>query len=133
MTVLKGKVLQGYKHFRGRLERTNFREAFRKSTGEDLFKGTLNILVDRCIPIKEHFRIRGKEIGEPEQDLLFEVCRINDIWAYRIRPYNLCTGAGGHGDNILEIGCSQQIPHDPSGNEEVEVVFLRDDIGQVKA
>jgi hypothetical protein len=37
-------------------------------------------------------RIRGVDIGYPQQDLLFEVCRINGIWAYRIRPYNLNRG-----------------------------------------
>ena len=132
MIVLKGKVFQGCKHFQGRLERENFREAFRNSTGEQLFKGTLNVRVNRCIPVKEHFKIRGRDIGEPDQDLLVEVCRINNIWAYRIRPYNLCTGAGGHGDNVLEIGCAQEIPHDPNGNEEVEIVLLRDDIASLE-
>jgi hypothetical protein len=125
MLVLKGAVFQGVKHFKRRLERADFRDAFRNATGESLFKGTLNVRVGRCIPAKEHFRIQGKDFGEPEQDLLLEVCRINGLWAYRIRPYNLTTGAGGHGDSVLEIGCSQEIPHDPSGREGVEVLLFR--------
>jgi len=125
MIVLKGRVFQGVKHFRSRLERADFRNAFRRATGENLFKGTLNVLVGRVIPAKEHFRILGKDFGEPEQDLLVEVCRVNGLWAYRIRPYNLSSGTGGHGDHVLEIGCSQEIPHDPNGNEEVEIVLFR--------
>lgn len=104
MIVLKGRVCVGVGHFRRRM--TEFPEAFQKATGEVLFKGTLNVDVSRKIPIKEHFRIRGTEIREPEQDLLFEVCRINGLWAYRIRPYHLQNGSGGHGDNIFEIACS---------------------------
>lgn len=89
---------------------TAFAEVFRRATGEKLVKGTLNVDVGRRIPAKEHFKIRGAEIGEPEQDLLFEVCRVNGLWGYRIRPYNLNTGGGGHGDNILEIASSHSIP-----------------------
>jgi hypothetical protein len=103
----------------------NFREAYRKATGEDIWKGTLNVAVNRCIPVKEHFRIRGKDISEPEQDLLLEICRVNGIWAFRIRPYNLCTGAGGHGDNIFEIGCSKDIP---VISTEVQIELFRDDV-----
>jgi len=125
MVIVRGKVKQGCGHFRQRM--TNFPVAFRKATGEDLFKGTLNVELENhmCIPIAEQFRIRGTEIDEPGQDLLFEVCRINGLWAYRIRPYDLCTGAGGHGDNILEIACSQQIPNVSAGSE-VQIELFRD-------
>jgi len=71
----------------------------------------------------DHFRIRGTEINEPEQDLLFEVCRIGQIWAYRIRPFHLATGEGGHGDHIVEIACAQKIPNASSG-ERVEIAFF---------
>jgi hypothetical protein len=98
---------------------TKFPEAFRRATGEDLVKGTLNVDVGRNIPVNEHFRMRGTEIDEPEQDLLFEVCRANGLWAYRIRPYNLRTGEGGHGDSILEIACGQIIRTD--GVVEIEL------------
>src|SRR5579864_5769713 len=121
MIVLKGRVVSGFGHFRARM--TNFPEVFRRATGEVLFKGTLNVEVDRQIEIKEHFRIRGTEINEPEQDLLFEVCRINQIWAYRIRPLNLATFDGGHGDHILELACSQKIP-DVSPETEVEIALF---------
>jgi len=98
-------------------------EVFEKATREHLFEGTLNVNVGKPIPVKEHFRIRGAEINEPEQDLLFEVCRINQIWAYRIRPFNLVTGGGGHGDHILEIASSREIPNVPPGTE-VEIAFF---------
>lgn len=113
MITLEGHVEDGCRHFQQRLKLEKFRAAFFKATGENLVKGTLNVKVDRCISIKEHFRIRGKDIDEPQQDLLFEICRINGIWAYRIRPLDLCTGAGGHGDDTLEIACSKEIPNAP--------------------
>ena len=129
MVILRGRVMQGIQDFsRKRLARENFRAAYRKATGEDLWKGTLNVEVNRCIPVREHFRIRGKDISEPEQDLLFEICRVNGIWAFRIRPYNLCTGAGGHGDNTFEIGCSTEIPNITT---EVQIELFRDDIEPV--
>jgi hypothetical protein len=112
---------------------TNFPFAFRKATGEDHFKGTLNVELEnnRCIPIKEQFRIRGTDIDEPGQDLLFEVCRVSGMWAYRIRPYDLCTGSGGHGDNILEIACSQQIPNVSTGSQ-VQIELFRDEVEPIE-
>ena len=107
MTVLEAHVVSGYGHFRRRM--TTYHAAFEKATGEKLVPGTLNIKVEEEIRINEHFRIRGTEICEPQQDLLFEICRINGIWAYRIRPCSITNGRGGHGDNILEIACSQEI------------------------
>jgi CTP-dependent riboflavin kinase len=126
MIILKGLVCpegQGLRHFSKRM--TEYPEAFEKATGEHLFPGTVNVNVGEPIRVREHFRIRGTEINEPEQDLLFEVCRINRIWAYRIRPFQLATGEGGHGDHILEITCSQRIPNVGPGSE-VEIAFLRD-------
>ncbi len=125
MITLKGHVVKGVRHFEKRM--TNFPEVFRRATGEQLFPGTLNVRVGRKIKIKEHFRIPGKEINEREQDLLFEICRINGIWAYRIRPYRPVDGSGGHGDDTLEIACSQEIPNVPPGTM-VEVTLFRDDI-----
>ena len=124
MIVLKGQVEQGCKHFQRRI--TDYPEAFRKATGQTIVLGTLNVKVNRPIPIKEHFRIRGEEIHEPE-DFLVEVCRINGIWAYRIRPYDHMTGGGGHGNDTLEIACSEVIPNVPTGAV-VEIALLRDDI-----
>ncbi len=125
MIVLKGKVVSGFGHFKPRMD--SFPEVFRGATGETLFPGTLNVDVNRPIKIKQHFKISGAEIKEPEQDLLFEICRINGIWAYRIRPYNLENGTGGHGDHILEIACAQRIPDAVCGSE-VEITLFRESL-----
>lgn len=123
MIILKGSVCpEGQKHFSKRM--TEYPEVFEKATGEHLFRGTLNVDVGTTIPIREHFRIRGAEINEPGQDLLFEVCRINGIWAYRIRPLD-AMGEGGHGDRILEITCSREIPNVPPGTEVQIALFPR--------
>jgi CTP-dependent riboflavin kinase len=95
---------------------TNYADVFEKATGEKLYPGTINVRVDKGISVMEHFRIRGVDIGEPEQDLLFEICRINRIWAYRIRPYNLRTGEGGHRDDVLEIACTAKLTGVDSGS-----------------
>ena len=63
-------------------------------------------------------RMRARVIGtKGKTRKLFEVCRINGSWAYRIRPFNLLTGAGGHGDEILEIACAQELPGIAEGAE----------------
>jgi CTP-dependent riboflavin kinase len=103
---------------------TDYPEVFAAATGQHLFPGTLNIRVGAPIPPVEHFRIRGTEIGEPEQDLLFEVCRVNDIWAYRIRPWHLLTHSGGHGDDILEIAASVELRLSLAG-QEIKVGLFR--------
>ncbi len=124
MIILRGSICpdaQGMKHFSRRM--TQYAAAFEKATGEKLYPGTLNVDIGRRFPIREHFRIRGAEINEPEQDLLFEVCRINRIWAYRIRPFHLATGEGGHGDHIVEIACAQKIPNASPGAQ-VEIAFF---------
>lgn len=107
MLEVKGQLFDGLRHFTRRM--TEFPEIFQAATGERLFPGTLNVRVGQRIPPVEHFRIKGSEIGEPEQDLLFEVCRINGVWAYRIRPWNLLDHSGGHGDDVLEIAASVEL------------------------
>jgi CTP-dependent riboflavin kinase len=107
MLILRGTIFDGVGHFRPRIE--NYPDVFEAATGEKLFPGTLNLRVGRAVPPVEHFRVLGAHIGESMQDLLFEVCRINGIWAYRIRPLDLRTGAGGHGDDVLEIACSREL------------------------
>jgi len=107
MLILRGTVFKGLGHFRPRI--ANYAHVFKDATGEKLFPGTLNLRVDRIVPPVEHFRVLGAHIGEPTQDLLFEVCRINGIWAYRIRPFDLQTGLGGHGDDVLEIACASEL------------------------
>jgi hypothetical protein len=102
----------------------NYPEVFRKATGEALIAGTVNIDVGTPVPPREHFRIVAKDINEPiPQDLLFEVCRVNGIWAYRIRPLDLRNGSGGHGDHIIELSSSQKIPNEPG--TEVDIAFFR--------
>jgi len=123
--LLTGCVVNGVGDFEKRMKK--YPEVFERATGEKLYPGTLNIRVSKRIPIKEDFRILGTDIGEPEQDLLFEKCLINGIPAYRIRPYNLNTGSGGHGDDTLEITCSQKIPSVQTGSL-AEITLFRDDI-----
>jgi CTP-dependent riboflavin kinase len=120
--IVRGKVVSGCGHFKERMTRQ--REVFERATGEELHPGTINVNVGQEIPIREVFRINGNDIGEPEQDLLFERCRINGYSAFRIRPYHLPTGGGGHGDHVLEIACAEVVPNTDLGNV-VEVELFR--------
>lgn len=108
---------------------TNYAAVFERAVGEKLYPGTINVKVATAVPIREEFRISGMDIGEPEQDLLFEKCLINGIQAYRIRPYNLKSGGGGHGDDVLEIACSIEVPCVAPGSS-VEVTLFRTDFEQ---
>ena len=101
---------------------TEFATLFNEATGEVLFAGTLNVRIDIELEVREHFRIADPI--DASQDLLFEICRVNRLWAYRIRPFNKLTGDGGHGDNIIEISCSQEIPNADLGSR-VEIEFFR--------
>jgi CTP-dependent riboflavin kinase len=123
-SCVSGIVQRGIGDFRKRME--SYPEVFERAAGERLFPGTINVNVDRKITIKEDFRVIGKDINEPDQDLLFEKCLINDIPAYRIRPYHLATGEGGHGDDVLEIVAAREIPNIAEGGV-VEITFLRDE------
>jgi CTP-dependent riboflavin kinase len=127
MLKLKGNVSErGVGDMAKRMKK--YPDVFKKTTGEDFFPGTLNVKVDRHVTVKEDFRIRGTDIGEPEQDLIFEKCQINGLPAYRIRPWHLKTGKGGHGDNVLEIACSVHL-RDTLGlstNSPVEITFFRE-------
>lgn len=101
MIEVQGTVEGGIGAWRPRMER--FPEVFRQLTGELLFPGTLNVRIEQPLAIRAEFRIAGAEIGEPEQDMLFERCRVNGIEAFRLRPFQPATGLGGHGDHILEL------------------------------
>ena len=125
MLVLSGSIFSGVGHFRPRIK--TYPDVFERATGEKLFPGTLNVRVDRVVPPVEHFRVIGAQIGEPTQDLLFEICRINGIWAYRIRPFSLQDGGGGHGDNVLEIASARELRPLPGGQQRVEVARFRSD------
>ena len=126
MVSLKGRVIRGCGDFGKRM--TKFPELFERATGETLFPGTINVKVGGRIKIKEQFRIVGKDIDEPEQDLLFEKCLINNQFsAYRIRPYHLKTGTGGWGDDVLEIACSKEIMNVNHGAE-IEITMFRNKV-----
>jgi hypothetical protein len=82
---------------------------FEAAFGEPLFPGTLNVLLDTPLSIQPDFKISGAKIYEPHQDMLFEECTVNGIRAFRLRPFQPASGAGGHGDHILEIVCTQAL------------------------
>ena len=120
-----GQITDGVGDFRVRMAR--FADVFERVAGERLFPGTLNIDIGRPMKCREDFRIRGTEIGEPGQDLLFERCLIAGHRAYRIRPYQLRGGGGGHGDHILEIASALELRPMFLGREDaVEIEFFRD-------
>ena len=121
--TVTGTIEHGIGAWRPRM--TRFPEVFRRATGEELFPGTLNVRIDAPLPIEAEIRISGAEIEEPEQDVLLERCRINGIRAYRLRPFQPATGAGGHGDHILEIVCTQELRPLLSGSDTVVVEFPR--------
>jgi CTP-dependent riboflavin kinase len=124
MTTIHGRIHEGNKDFTKRM--TAFSGVFAKAVGEELFPGTLNVQIDEEIKIREHFRILGAEIDEPEQDLLFEICRVNGHWAYRVRPLNRADESGGHGDHILEIACSIQFRKESGFDDsDISVAFFR--------
>ena len=103
---------------------TTYPEVFKRATGEYLRAGTINVDVGQRIEIREEFRIRGADMSEPDQDLLFERCCINGYPANRIRPFQKSTGEGGHGDDILEIACSKEVPNVAHGST-VEIESFR--------
>jgi hypothetical protein len=109
-------------HFKPLME--NFSHVFEEATGEKLVPGTLNVRVRDPIEINAHFRIPASKLGGGEQDLLFEICRIDRIWAYRLRRFNPFTREGGHGDHILEISSSICIPNNKP-EDTVTIEFFR--------
>lgn len=119
----------GLGHFGQRLK--DFPDDFLAATGEVLVGGTLNLKVDRMIPIREHFRMSDPWKAEP-QVLQFEVCRLLGTWAYRVRPLKLDgSGGGGHGDDTLEIMCSKWITRNGTHlkhGDSVVVEFFGDEI-----
>ncbi|MGA3026910.1 MAG: hypothetical protein ABSF98_19300 [Bryobacteraceae bacterium] len=120
--LIQGRVETGCDHFQPRM--TEYPQVFAEAAGTALHPGTINLKIDCRIPIKEDFRKRGDAIGERE-DLIFERCRIAGRAAFRIRPLDLETGGGGHGDDTLEIACPEEIPGVTPGAE-FEVEFFRD-------
>ncbi len=120
--ITKGTTQEGTGDFIRRM--TEYPSVFQKAVGHKLYPGTLNINVGAPIFIKEHFRILGRDIEEPE-DFLFEICKANGVWAYRIRPYHPNTAQGGYGDHVLEIASEEKIPGVEGYGSIVEVSFFR--------
>lgn len=125
-----GRVTDGVGDFRVRM--TRYPDVFEQATGERLFPGTLNVDIGTPLRVREDFRVRGTDIGEPGQDLLFERCIIAGHKAYRIRPFQLKgsgggrRGGGGHGDHILEIACAVELrPMLAARGDTVEIEFPR--------
>jgi len=123
-STFTGTVQSGCSHFSRRM--TDYPLVFEKAVGCRLHPGTINILIRRQIRIREEFRIRGVDIGEPGQDLQFEKCLINGTPAFRIRPTSISNPEqGGHGDHVLEISSCEQIPNIAPGVV-VTIEFFRD-------
>jgi CTP-dependent riboflavin kinase len=120
---LRGTIVDGVGDFRVRM--TQYPAAFERATGEKLFPGTLNLRVDEEVPPRHHFVLTGAEINEPSQDLWFEIVRVNGIWAYRIRPYQLRSGGGGHGDDILEIASRAELRPILTAASQIEIELFR--------
>jgi hypothetical protein len=121
--TLVGFTKKGSGDFTRRM--TNYPSVFRNAFGHDLYsKGTLNVKVENNICIKEHFRILGRDLNEPE-DFLIEICRANGIWAYRIRPYDPETAQGGHSDSEIELVSKDKIPNVEDYGSRVIIEFLR--------
>ena len=103
MVRVSGTVQSGVGHFAPRMKK--FAEVFREATGEPLLHpGTLNVKMDREVPFREHFNI--PELVGDEWDWVgpvrFEICRIDSMWAYRIK--------GGHADRLVAEICGRRIP-----------------------
>jgi hypothetical protein len=76
MITVRGRVWRkGSGDFTKRM--IEFAEVFYRATGEKLVTGTLNVEIERPLPIREHFRI--PDVLDREQDLLFEICRVGEI------------------------------------------------------
>lgn len=119
-----GIIQSGVRHFTRRM--TTYATVFDAATGQKLHPGTLNVKLQEQVAVREHFRIVGAMIGESEQDLIFEICRLNSKWAYRIRPLNLKNGGGGHGDDVIEIASSEYFKESGlKDGDTVEIEFFR--------
>jgi hypothetical protein len=107
----------------------SFKEKFAAATGiPNLHEGTLNVWFDECVAIWPEFMIDGKELDNPDQDCLFESCKIivdSRVYSgFRVRPYHRPTGGGGNGDKCMEI-VAETIPGVAPGTD-VTLEFTRD-------
>jgi len=121
-SLIKGTVQVGLQHFTRRM--TEHAQVFEEAFGCLPYPGTINVRVDRLIEIQPTSSIRDPVDGQ--QELLIEACLINGLPAFRIRPSVIGNpGAGGHGDDILEISSCTEIPGIAPGVE-VMLEFFRD-------
>ena len=120
MVRVGGVMISGVGHFGPRMRK--FADLFREATGERLQDGTLNVRMDRSVPFREHFRINeldDDEWGWGNEPVRSEICRIDNLWAYRIK--------GGHPADIAEITCAQLIPKTEGERVELELFW---DVGR---
>ncbi len=93
----------------------------------NLHAGTLNVWVNECVAIWPEFMIEGKDLDKPNEDYLFESCKIivggKHYAGFRVRPYHRPDGNGGNGDKCLEI-LAETIPDALPGTR-VTVEFVR--------
>lgn len=123
--VLDGRVERGVGQASRRMASSP--EIYERAFGERLFPGTLNVRVERRVPLREHFRIFGiEEKNDPTQDLLVEVCLLDEIIAYRICPWRLESGLGGHGDYVIELACPQKMANMTYGSRVTVSLFWDD-------
>lgn len=125
MFILRGSVTEG--DARSQSMMLQFGDAFRAATGEYLYPGTLNVKLPRAIPIQPQFRIGAEHTGELGQELLFEICRVNRLWAYRMVRIRKRSGRPVRPNGLFEIVCAQKIPGILTGCK-VIVELLRDDV-----
>ena len=121
MIQVVGRVISGFGAWRPRIQQ--FPEVFREALGVRLFPGTLNVELDAPLAIREELTILGALISEPEQDIRFERCLVDGIPGWRLRPFQPATGAGGHGDHILEIVSAVELRPRIADLERVVVEF----------
>lgn len=114
MVRVGGRLQSGVGHFKPRMKK--FADVFREATGECLIEGTVNVKMDREVPFRQHFQITelaGDEWGWTGP-VRFEICRIDSLWAYRIK--------GGHPNIVAEITCAQRLPK--AHGDRVELEFF---------
>lgn len=103
---ITGKVQKNAGAFSKRI--SDFTQTFVHATGiPNLHAGTLNVWSDEYVAIWPDFMIKGEDLDNPDQDCLFEGCKIivdgKEYSGFRVRPFHRPTGGGGNGDKCLEI------------------------------
>ena len=124
--VVRGRLVDGVKHFQARIG--TYPTAFKFTLGFAPYPGTLNVDIGSPLKIREERRLLGAAIGEPHQDLLFEACTVAGQQCFRVRPLDLRSGAGGHGDHIIEVVSAVRLRDLLQGTEnDIAIEFSRRD------